>query len=133
MARKVSMNMVDRIASEYIRRRFADSNGYVKCVTCGIIKHWKDMDCGHFIKREVLRLRYHENNMHSQCRRCNHFLSGNEAEYSEFIIKKYGIQEFNYLMNQKYLPFTGSKTLWLMAEYESYKQKLALLNLKSPL
>ena len=34
---------LDRLFSEYIRRRDADA-GYCRCVTCGKLQHWREMD-----------------------------------------------------------------------------------------
>ena len=124
-----SMATVDKKASEYIRRKSADSNGYCKCVTCdkGGLFHWKDLDCGHFIKRDHLLTRYIETNMAPQCKKCNRFQGGREARFAEYIIKKDGIEEFNRLMNLERMVFTGSKSMLLLAENENYKQKLSSL------
>ena len=40
------LKKLDKIFSEYIRKRDADENGYVKCCTCPTVEHWKEMDCG---------------------------------------------------------------------------------------
>jgi len=44
----------DKVFSRYIRRKYADKNGNVSCITCGVTKHWKEMDCGHYISRNHL-------------------------------------------------------------------------------
>lgn len=122
------MSTVDKKVSEYIRKKHANSDGYCRCVTCGVIKHWKEMDNGHFIKREHLLTRYMETNMAVQCRKCNRFQGGREARFAEYIIKKYGLKEFNKLMNLERMTFTGSKSLLLMTEHERYKEKLRKLH-----
>ena len=33
----------DKIFSEYIRLNDADDNGFCQCITCGSIKHWKNI------------------------------------------------------------------------------------------
>ena len=40
---------LDKVFSEYIRQKYADSFGMVSCFTCDARKHWKDMQNGHFI------------------------------------------------------------------------------------
>lgn len=69
---------------------FAGENGYVKCVTCGVVKHYKEMDAGHFISRARTATKITEKNIHPQCKRCNGFLSGNMIAYTTFMIDKYG-------------------------------------------
>lgn len=40
---------LDRIFSEYIRRRDADKDGFVRCISCGRRIRWEDADCGHLV------------------------------------------------------------------------------------
>jgi len=84
---------LDRVFSEYIRRRDADENGIAKCVTCGTEKHWKEMQAGHFIPRGNMSTRWHEGNVHVQCKECNEFKGGNLDEYELFIVHKYDRKE----------------------------------------
>ena len=86
----------DRIFSLFIRNRDAvDLQG--RCCTCGSLGN----QAGHFIKRTHKKIRWHPQNVHTQCCKCNLFLDGNEAEYSRFIINKYGLETFNWLLSQK--------------------------------
>lgn len=93
---------LDRIFSEYIRRRDADVNGYGKCISCGKIIHWKDADCGHYVNRRHLSLRYDEKNCNLQCRHCNRFDEGNMMGYAEGLTNKYGSQVHTYLKIKKH-------------------------------
>jgi hypothetical protein len=86
----------DIIFSKFIRSR--DSiylNG--KCCTCG----QPGSQAGHFIKRGHHSVRFNPKNVHLQCGRCNHFMGGNDSEYARFIINEYGIETFNWLLDQK--------------------------------
>ena len=77
------------VVSPYIRLKYADSNGYVKCVTCGRVYHYKKMQAGHFIHK--LNATYFiEMNLHPQCLRCNYYLSGNMGDYRKFMENTYG-------------------------------------------
>ena len=76
--------------SKYIRQRDADENGYCKCFTCGRIKHWKEMDCGHGIPRQYKATKYDEKNNHAQCKRCNGFEEGRKDIYKERVNQLYG-------------------------------------------
>ena len=50
ISRKGLIKKLDTVFSLYIRQRYADKNGMVKCCTCSTVKHWKEMDCGLFSK-----------------------------------------------------------------------------------
>lgn len=76
--------------SEYIRLRDADENGICKCFTCGLRRHWKQMDAGHGLGRQHWGARYNEKNVHAQCKRCNGFEGGKRDVYKENVDKIYG-------------------------------------------
>lgn len=77
--------------SKYIRLRDANEYGIVKCCTCGKERYWTDqMDCGHFVKRNHEATRFDEKNCNTQCRECNSYQNGKEAEHKEYIDNKYG-------------------------------------------
>jgi Bacteriophage Lambda NinG protein. len=85
-----SKNTLDRVFSEYIRRRDADENGLIRCISCGKIVPWKESDCGHYINRKHNSTRYDEKNCNAQCRSCNRFDEGNIQGYRKGLIAKYG-------------------------------------------
>ena len=64
-----------------------------RCCTCGVIKQWKYMDCGHFISKGLggsSGVRWDERNAHLQCKICNAFRQGNAQAYEPFMRDKYG-------------------------------------------
>lgn len=77
-----------KLISEYVRRSNADEKGLNSCFTCGIKKHWKEMDCSHYIHKDCLD--YDLVNLHACCSRCNRFLHGNLGVYAERLIAEYG-------------------------------------------
>lgn len=81
---------LDTIFSEFIRLRDCDKNGVCKCITCGGLSHWRQMDAGHFITRENMGTRWEEENVHSQCPSCNRFKSGKQFEHGLAVDKKHG-------------------------------------------
>jgi len=93
---------LDKEFSYYIRRKDADEGGTVSCVTCKGLFHWKDVDCGHFIKRQHRSTRWDTRNCGPQCRRDNHFMGGRQDDYSNYIIKIHGIEVFTELMQLKH-------------------------------
>lgn len=90
--------------SAFIRKRGANLDGYVDCVTCGEPKHWKEMQAGHFIDGRNNTILYDERLVHPQCQRCNVWLGGNKVQYVLFM-KRQGytdeqIEFFDSLRNQ---------------------------------
>lgn len=112
-----------KIFSEYIRRRDADENGIVTCISCPRKLHWKLVDCGHYERRGHLGTFIDERNNHAQCKRCNKFLRGNQSGYAIAIRKKYGPDILEELATLK-----NSRDKYSRDEYEdliqTYKQKL---------
>lgn len=74
---------LDIIFSQLIRIKEADEHGMVKCYTCEDIKHWKHMQCGHFIPRAHMPTRFSEKNCRPQCDTCNRGKYGNLIVFSE--------------------------------------------------
>lgn len=83
---------LDRIFSVYIRLRDSDNKGYCRCISCGSIHPWKEVDCGHHVNRSHMSTRYSEKNCNAQCRKCNRFDEGNNIGYTRGLINKYGIK-----------------------------------------
>ena len=95
------MNKLDRVFSRYIRMRDADQDGQVTCVTCGKIAYWKDVDAGHYIKRQHMMTRWDARNCAAQCRKCNRFAGGAMDEFALHITTKYGAETLAELMRLK--------------------------------
>jgi hypothetical protein len=77
------------LMSEWIRRKDADYRGYTECYTCGVVKPWKEMDCGHF---QHNKLDFDERNLKPQCTYCNNKLwgGGRLDKYALRLIDEYG-------------------------------------------
>ena len=80
-----------KIFSEMIKRRDGG-----KCISCGsdglegVFAH-----AGHlFTSKMHGSVRYHPKNVHTQCRRCNIFMSGAGPDYAREFIRKYGTEFF---------------------------------------
>ncbi|MEN6620165.1 MAG: recombination protein NinG [Smithella sp.] len=118
----------DKYFSMYIRLRDADENGLAKCCTCGAYKPVKEMDCGHFIKRQHMATRFSEVNCATQCKRCNAFEQGRDAEFERYIIDRWGVDKLNLLKSSYHKPFKrGLFDIDLLAKYYKEKaQKLAI-------
>ena len=83
-SRKNLIKKLDTVFSEYIRRKYADKNGIVKCYTCDKKAFWKGegMQNGHFISRKSRILRWREDNCRPQCYTCNCHFYGRQYIFS---------------------------------------------------
>ncbi len=80
--RSTLIKKLDKVFSQYVRMKDADHAGYVSCFTCGMTKHWKEVDAGHFQSRGKYATRYHEDNVKCQCKRCNGFRGGEQYQFA---------------------------------------------------
>ncbi len=86
--------------SQYVRLRDS-AGGLAVCITCGVKKPIKEMQCGHFVKRSVNLLRYDEENCNAQCYSCNVMRYGEQYLYAKALDDKYGDGTAEKLMNQR--------------------------------
>lgn len=114
--------------SKYIRKKSADKNGYTKCVSCGKIAHWKDLQAGHFVPKSLsLSIYFYERNVHPQCYRCNICLNGHLSSYALYLVHTYGAKILEELNKEK-----NKITKYTRNDYEEliqkYRQKFQNLN-----
>ena len=92
---------LDKWFSLYIRLREANEYGYCQCITCNVVKHYKDgMQNGHFQSRKHLSTRFDEENCQNQCVKCNVYAWGEQYKFSLALDSKYGegkAEELQYL------------------------------------
>ena len=79
------VDKADKLASQYIRQKYADHAGYVTCISCDTVLHWKDAHCAHFIERGKKLTRWLEENLHPACPSCNVYRK--EYHMREYTIK----------------------------------------------
>ena len=89
------------ILQRIVRMKAADENGYCKCVTCGKIGHWKEMDGGHYISRTYTQHKLLEENIHPQCKGCNRFGHKCHDDYSRYMRETYGTEFVDWLSDTK--------------------------------
>ena len=80
----------DAVHSQVVRQSEADKDGMVKCFTCPNIKHYKQMQCGHFMSRQHNSTRYDFKNTAPQCYGCNVMHQGKQYEFGYMLNQKYG-------------------------------------------
>lgn len=93
LSRSKIVKKLDAEFSRYIRLKYSDHNGYVKCYTCSRIKHYKDsMQNGHFMSRRHYATRWSEQNCRPQCYGCNCHAQGRQYEFALNLNKEYGYE-----------------------------------------
>ena len=105
---------------KFIRTRDQDR----PCISCG---KYTTLQAGHFSSAgNHPSVKFNEDNVHGQCKRCNYFLSGNLLPYRDNLILKIGQERFDKItlttqMSKKY----GFKwdRFYLLDVIEKYKNK----------
>jgi len=82
--RSTLVKKLDTVFSKYIRQS-KSINGYTTCVTCGKVEEWKNQDCGHFISRIHMSVRWDERNVAPQCKYCNRYCQGQQYLFSQYL------------------------------------------------
>lgn len=116
---------LDNVFSEYIRKRDSDGDGMVKCVTCGKVMHWKQVDCGHFVSRAKLNTRWDERNASGQCKQCNGFAGGQQYLHGLALEKRWGKGTADLMFAKSCIirQMKSADYLWLINEFrEKIKQ-----------
>ena len=126
-SKKTYHNKLWKLVSEYVRRVYS-SDGMVRCFTCGTIKHWKEVDAGHFIDKSVCgaELYFDLRNVKPQCTKCNRFLHGAKDVYARELVRVYGKNILDNLFAVKQLIRKWDDERYLK-EIEKYKQLLEKL------
>lgn len=81
---------LDAVFSQYVRRRWADAQGRVKCFTCAHRGFVHSMDCGHWQKRRHRGTRWNLDNGRPQCRVCNGAYDGRFDLFRENLVAEIG-------------------------------------------
>lgn len=114
--------------SIYIRTRYANEEGMVQCCTCDSVKHWKQMQAGHFISGRLNSNLFDERGCHAQCSKCNVIRGGNGPKYYQFMRDAYGEDVINELLRQN-----DQTHKWAPNELESLYEKYRALNASNPM
>ena len=72
----------DTIYSRWLRMSGADKDGTVSCFTCNLNMRWQNAQCGHYVKRGNLFLRWDQRNTKIQCEGCNIHKGGNYSKFT---------------------------------------------------
>jgi Zn ribbon nucleic-acid-binding protein len=126
MAKKQSVaklrKELDKVFSQYVRLKNANDNGMVECFTCGVQKHWKEIQAGHFMSRKHSATRWHEDNVKPQCVKCNMFGQGEQYIFGQNLGEDIA-QQMQQLSRQTY----KSNITDLREQISEYKDKVKYL------
>jgi len=120
------LKMAEKYFNAFIRLR-DDLGGYFICISCKktiAITADGSYHAGHYLSAgNHSYTRFNELNVHGQCLKCNHFLSGNLINYRINLIKKIGEPAVLELEAFKNFSMKWDR-LELIAIIETYKLKL---------
>jgi len=108
----------------YIRKRDEGK----PCISCGC--NWNiSFEAGHFFKAETFEtLKYHLDNIHGQCFRCNRFVEdGNHQEYSLRLPSRIGQERFNELVRLASIDKQFSK-VWDLDSLKEIRKEVSELS-----
>lgn len=110
---------LDRIFSIYVRLKYSDSYGNVKCYTCDNSHHYKAIQNGHFQSRRYMSTRFHENNTRPQCYACNVGLHGQQYVFGANLDREVGsgTAENIILLSKQQKKFSSLELQELIDEY----------------
>jgi hypothetical protein len=104
---------LDKVFSIYIRQKFP-----ARCYTCG--KTDTALQCGHFVSRQYLATRWHENNCRPQCIGCNMFGNGKPLDFEERLKSELGETYVEEMKKTRHQVLKLDRH-WYTAEIEKYK------------
>ena len=123
VSRKGLIKRLDTVFSEYIRKKNADSKGYVTCITSGRKYHYTEVDAGHFISRKEMSTRWHEDNVHPQSRYDNRYRYGKQYEYGLALDrKKKGLAKRLYKLSKETVKYSVNDLQDLLEKYKKLLQ-----------
>lgn len=88
---------LDIVFSIFIRLRDAMDGGMTRCISCGRVLPFSQMQCGHFFSRSNLSTRWDELNCNAECARCNCFDDKHLVGYERNLVAKIGQGRFDEL------------------------------------
>jgi len=78
------------LMSKYVRLSYADRFGMCVCYTCGVRRHWKEMQAGHGISGRGNAILFELQIIRVQCMPCNIYKHGNYQVFIPKLIKEIG-------------------------------------------
>ena len=117
---------LDKVFSEWVRRKAIGRDGLVGCCSCGARLPWRVIQAGHWVSRVYLATRWNERNVNPQCMACNVWRRGNASGYAQYMLATHGVEVMQELEELKHstVKYRASD---LQEMIESYKARLGEL------
>jgi len=112
------LKIVERYCNQYVKLR----DFYEPCISCGTTNPNIKYDAGHYrTVKAAPQLRFHLDNIHKQCsNNCNVHLSSNTFYYRPRLIKKIGMERFEFIENYNEIHrYTVDECKELIAKFKS--------------
>ena len=119
-----------KLCSEYIRRKYADSSGMARCISCGKLAHWKELQAGHLIAGRTNAILFEERGIRPQCGACN-YQEGNTVGFMIGLEKELGKEEAQKLRDELYA-LRKTTVKYSSSDYEAIALKYQRLCLELP-
>ena len=113
---------LDIIFSQYVRNKYANKQGIVKCFTCDREYPVKKIQNGHFMSRKNYATRWDENNCRPQCYGCNVMKQGMQYEYGKRLGKE--TAEQMYLLSKTTVKISNDELEDMISHYEKELKKV---------
>lgn len=124
---------LDSIFSRYIRLKYADEKGNIKCYCCSKKLPISQMQNGHYIHRTDMSTRFLESNCKPQCGLCNSKHNDDPTIFREILeAETPGITTWLLEQSRDVCKPTRDELRGLISEYR-FKVKILESKLKSPL
>lgn len=115
LSKSKQRDKLDAIFSKYIRLKYSDDRGNCRCISCGKVFPWKEIQCGHYMSRRYMSTRFSEDNCRPQCVACNIFNQGNIQMYRRALIKQIGEQRVDLIEVRA----RQETKIWSLFEYQA--------------
>lgn len=99
------------IFSRYVRIMASNPDGFAECISCGVVKHWKKLQGGHFVPGRRGWILFNEDCVNPQCYVCNIRLKGNWANYYEAMVERHGLKKVQDLIALKNKEMSSTQML----------------------
>ena len=113
---------LDVIFSQYIRNKYANKRGMVKCFTCDREYEVKNIQNGHFQSRRSYATRWEEDNCRPQCLKCNMYDQGRQYEFGLKLGQQ--LAEEMYIKSQQIIKFTSDELIEKIDHYSSEVKRM---------
>jgi len=128
MTFKQLRHKLDKVFSEYIRRRFfvegrvyiLDVDGMAACYTCGLTRKWQQLECGHAIGGRGMMVRYDEEICRPQCQTCNQRKGGMFEVFEKYLDQEHysGWYQEKLMQSRGIKKFSSGELRELIRQYE---------------